>query len=129
MKVFKKIMAIMAVLIIIALYAAVIFCAIFIKQVGSKVFFASIVAAVSVPLLLYLVFWLYRLFSPKPSAEEESWETKTKKGFQEAAVFNRGGKPSALMKNDPQESQSEGLELWSEAMKSQSEGPGEDDEA
>lgn len=88
MKVFKKIMAILAVLVIIALYAAVFLCAIFIKKVGNEVFLASIVVAVSIPLLVYLVFWLYRLFRPKPSVEEESWEVKTKKGFQEAAAFN-----------------------------------------
>lgn len=115
MKVFKKIMAILAVLVIIALYAAVIFCAIFIKQVGNEVFLAFIVAAVSVPLLAYLVFWLYRLFRPKPSTEEESWEVKTKKGFQEAAVFNRGEKLSDLTKNAPQKSHSDGLEEDGEA--------------
>lgn len=90
MKVFKKIMAVLAVLVIIALYAAVILCAIFIKQVGNKAFLTALVAAVLVPLMAYLVFWLYSLFRPKKPLEEDSWEVKTKKGFQEAAVFNKG---------------------------------------
>lgn len=88
MKVLKKVMAILAVLIIIALYAAVVFCAVFIKQVGNKVFLAVVATAVLVPLMLYLMVWLYKVFAPKQPLEEDSWEAKTKKGFQEAAVFN-----------------------------------------
>lgn len=102
MKVFKKIMAVLAVLVIIALYVAVVLCAIFIRKVGSTVFLAAIVAAVLVPLMLYLVFWLCSLFRAKQPSEEDSWEVKTKKGFQEAAVFNQG----IIQENNTKESDS-----------------------
>lgn len=90
MKLLKKVLALLAVLLIIALYGIVIYCAIFIDKVGSQTFMTALVAAVSLPLLLYLVFWLSRLFRSKQPPEEESRAARTKKGFQEAAVFNKG---------------------------------------
>lgn len=87
MKVFKKIMAVLAVLVMIALYVAVVLCAVFIKKVGNKVFLAVFVTALLVPLLLYLVSWLYNLFQPKHPIDDR-WEAKKKKGFQEAAALS-----------------------------------------
>lgn len=88
MRVLKKLMAILAVLVMVALYVAVVLCAIYINKVGNKVFLAVFVAALLVPLLIYLVFWLCNLFRPEQSLEEASREAK-KKGFQEAAAFSR----------------------------------------
>lgn len=89
MKQFKRILAILAVIIIAGLYIATLVCAIFVKRFSNQMFLACIVATVMVPLLLYLIFWLYDLFHSR-SDHREDWEEKTRKGFAAANAFNQG---------------------------------------
>lgn len=91
MKQFKRILAILAVVIIAGLYIATLVCAIFVKRFSNQMFLTCIVATVMVPLLLYLIFWLYDLFHARTDHRED-WEEKTRKGFAAAAAFNRGKK-------------------------------------
>lgn len=99
MKQFKRILAILAVIIIAGLYIATLVCAIFVKRFSNQMFLACIVATVMVPLLLYLLFWLYDLFHSR-SDHREDWEEKTRKGFAAAAAFNQGKK---IVKEDETE--------------------------
>lgn len=89
MKQFKRILAILAVIIIVGLYIATLICAIFVKRFSNQMFLTCIVATVMVPLLLYLLFWLYDLFHSRNTDHREDWEEKTRKGFAAAAAFNQ----------------------------------------
>lgn len=91
MKQFKRILAILAVVIIAGLYIATLVCAIFVKRFSGQMFLACIVATVMVPLLLYLLFWLYDLLQSR-NGREENREEKNRKGFAAAAAFNQGKK-------------------------------------
>ncbi|MDE6851990.1 MAG: hypothetical protein K2J67_05815 [Lachnospiraceae bacterium] len=91
MKRCKQILAILAVVIIAGLYLATLVCAIFVKQLSGQMFLASIVATVMVPLVLYLLFWLYDLLQSRNGSEID-WEEKNRKGFAAAAAFNQGKK-------------------------------------
>ena len=94
MKQFKRILAILAVVIIAGLYIATLVCAIFVKRFSNQMFLACIVATVMVPLLLYLLFWLYDMLQSR-NGREVDWEEKTRKGFAAAAAFNQGKKIAA----------------------------------
>ncbi len=91
MKQFKRILAILAVVIIVGLYLATLVCAIFVKRLSGQMFLACSVATVMVPLVLYLLFWLYDLLQ-SGTDNEAGWEEKTRKGFADAAAFNQGKK-------------------------------------
>lgn len=91
MKQFKRILAILAVIIIVGLYIVTFICAIFVKRFSNQMFLACIVATVMVPLLLYLLFWLYDMLQSRNDGEVD-WEEKTRKGFAAAAAFNKGKK-------------------------------------
>ncbi len=94
MKQFKRLLAILAVVVILGLYLVTLFCAIFVKQVKGTMFLASLVATVMVPLLLYIVFWLCSIFQSRANTKRLNWDEKTRKGFAEAAVFNQREKRS-----------------------------------
>lgn len=85
----KRMLAILAVVVIVGLYLVTLFCAIFVKQVTGTMFLASLVATVMVPLLLYLVFWLCSMFQSRENTKRGDWDKKTRKGFDEAAAFNK----------------------------------------
>lgn len=95
MKQFKRILAILAVVIIAGLYIATLVCAIFVKRFSNQMFLTCIVATVMVPLLLYLIFWLYDLFHSRNTDHREDREEKTRRGFADAAAFNQGKKIAA----------------------------------
>lgn len=91
MKQWKRILAILAVVLIIGLYLATLVCAIFVKRLSNQMFLFSIVATVLVPLVLYLLFWLYNLLQSRKNPAGE-WEEKTRKGFAAATAFQQGKK-------------------------------------
>lgn len=91
MKQFKRILAILAVIMIAGLYIATLVCAIFVKRFSSQMFLACIVATVMLPLILYLLFWLYDMLQSRNDGGVD-WEEKTRKGFAAAAAFNQGKK-------------------------------------
>lgn len=91
MKQWKRILAILAVVIIIGLYLVTLVCAIFVKRLSNQMFMLSIVASVLVPLVLYLLFWLYDLLQSRKNPVGE-WEERTRKGFAAAAAFQQGKK-------------------------------------
>lgn len=95
MKQFKRVLAILAVIIIAGLYIATLVCAIFVKRFSNQMFLGCIVATVMVPLLLYLLFWLYDLFYSRTTDHKEDLEEKTRKGFAAATAFNQGKKIAA----------------------------------
>lgn len=94
MKRLKQILAIIGIVVIAGLYIVTFICAIFVRQISGTLFLGSVVATLMIPLLLYLVFWLCHLFQPKERPEKISMEEKTRKGFAEAAAFNKREKKS-----------------------------------
>lgn len=91
MKQWKRILAILAVVLILGLYLVTLVCAIFVKRLSNQMFLFSIVATVLVPLVLYLLFWLYDLLQSRKDTAGE-WEVRTRKGFAAAAAFQQGKK-------------------------------------
>ena len=92
MKYLKRILAVLAVIIIAGLYLATFLCAIYVKQVSSQLFMACIVASVLVPFLMYLIYWLYDMFHAPEDTEKEMQDDTNKKGFAQAAAYNRSRK-------------------------------------
>ncbi len=91
MKQWKRILAILAVVLILGFYLATLVCAIFVKHLGTQMLLLSIVATVLIPLVLYLLFWLYDLLQSRKNPAGE-WEERTRKGFAAAAAFQQGKK-------------------------------------
>lgn len=91
MKQWKRILAILAVVVIAGLYLATMLCAVFVRRLRGQMFLLCIVATVLVPLVLYLLFWLYDLLQSRKDTAGE-WEEKTRKGFAAAAAFQQGKK-------------------------------------
>lgn len=86
MKQIKRILAIAGVILILGMYVVTFLSAIFVKSVTWPLFLASVIVTLFVPLLIYVVQIIYRMFSSQELSDVQ--EEKNKKAFAEAAQVN-----------------------------------------
>lgn len=90
MKNLKRILAVLAVILILGLYLVTFICAVLVKRFSGQLFMACIAATVLVPFLLYLFFWIYGVFYGARETEQAGLDERTRRGFVQAAAYNRG---------------------------------------
>lgn len=82
MKKIKRILAMSAVILLLGLYLVTFFAAIFVTPVSVTMFKTCIIATIMVPIMMYVIFFIYRLIYPEkeekrdPSGEESGLDTE-----------------------------------------------------
>ncbi len=84
MKKLKRIFAIAGVAVILGLYVATAVSALFVTPATEKFFLASLVATMAVPLALYVLMFVIRIFGERMQDGREDQEDAGRKGFEEA---------------------------------------------
>lgn len=83
----KRICSIVAVVLILAMYVVTFFCAIFVKAWTMRMFLISVVVTMMLPVMLYILMWLYRVFGDRAKVEEPVNEHQ--KGFDEVNALQK----------------------------------------
>lgn len=90
----KRVLAVIGVVILVALYVTTLVSAILATPATKDFFMASLIATIMIPILLYVYLLIYRLVTGKTDKEEIE-QTKTvvnRKGFDEAIHSSEGKK-------------------------------------
>ena len=87
MKQIKRILAIIGVILIVGMYVVTFLSALFVKSMTGTLFITSAILTLFVPLLIYVVQMIYRIFCGEEPTKNP--EQKNRKGFAEAAGINR----------------------------------------
>ncbi len=85
MKIFKRIIAIIAVLAIVVMFAITVFVGINMNKYSLGTFLTCLSASFMLPAAIYLGMWLYRIFNRKEKLEE--FEKKESQAFEEAKKY------------------------------------------
>lgn len=97
MKKTKRIMALIGVILILGMYLATLIMAIIVKSIPFKMFVGCFVVTIIVPVVLYIMFWIYGLFYKKDrykDMEEMAKKIEEKQKIAEIAKMDLKNKGS-----------------------------------